>query len=147
MSDLPPLVGVTPVGKSVPMVIIREGRKQNIDIEIGELPAEDKAEAQQPDKKPQDESLLGMVVEELSAADRKKLSISKGVRVTKVEKGAARRSGILPGDIIIQVQGKDVESVGQFKDILAKIPKDKSVPILIRREDRSLFLALRRDTE
>jgi len=147
MSDLPPLVGVTPVGKSVPLEVIRDGKTKLINITIGELPVEEDKQAKTNERDKSDESLLGMTVENLSSEDKKNLSLSHGVRVTEVEKGAARRSGIIKNDIILQVQGRDVDNVEELKKFLANMPKDKSVPILIRRENRSLFLALRRDPD
>ncbi|MDX1408808.1 MAG: PDZ domain-containing protein, partial [Saprospiraceae bacterium] len=55
----------------------------------------------------------------------------------------ARRSGINKDDIILQIQGQDVKDVQHFKALLSDMPKDKSVPLLIRRDKRSLFVALR----
>ena len=48
MSDLPPLVGVTPVGKSVELEVVRDGKTRVIEVVIGELPGEKAALADSP---------------------------------------------------------------------------------------------------
>lgn len=144
MSDLPPLVGVTPVGKSVPLEIIRDGKTEVINVTIGELPSDDKLQASVSGARDGKESLLGMKVENLTSADKEKLSLSNGVRVVEVGPGSARRSGINKGDVILQIHGHDVKDVDHLKTLLAELPQGKSIPLLIRRDNRSLFLALRR---
>jgi len=43
--SLPPLVGRTPVGKRVKVVVVREGRRRTLTVRIGELPDEVDGEA------------------------------------------------------------------------------------------------------
>ncbi len=145
MSDLPPLVGVTPVGKTVDLGVIREGRTETIEVVIGELPAEEREIADSDEEQVEDRRLLGMVVKELGDQQRDALEIEGGVVVEDVAPGPASRAGIQNGDVIVQVQGKAVEGVESFEKLIDGIPEGKSVPVLIKREKRSLFLALRND--
>ncbi len=145
MSDLPPLVGVTPIGDTVALDVIRDGKKKIIKVTIGELPDEDQEIAEQKVDKTRLDEVLGMTVENLTPEQKKRFDIDAGVYVSGVEAGPARRAGIKSGDVVVQVQGKPVENVAEFKLLVENLPTDKSVPVLIRREQRSLFLALKND--
>ena len=50
------------------------------------------------------------------------------------------------GDVIVQLQGRDIDDVETLREIAEELP-EKSVPVLIKRENRSTFLALRKDSE
>jgi len=143
MSDLPPLVGLTPVGKKVPVEILRAGKSKTIELLIAELPAEDREVARSTGRANKD--LLGMSVANLDADEKKQLGVDYGVKVTAVDAGPARRAGINKGDIIMQIQGENVKNAESLRKLVDKLPPNKSVPILIRRDNRPLFLALRND--
>ncbi|MDH3640292.1 MAG: DegQ family serine endoprotease [Gammaproteobacteria bacterium] len=145
MSDLPPLVGVTPVGKTVDLEVVRDGKTEIVEVLIGELPGEDTAEAGAGKPEGDDRRLLGMTVKQLDAEQRKTLEVDGGVLVEEVTQGPASRAGIQEGDVILQIQGKPVNDVETFEKLVGELPEDKSVPVLIKREKRSLFLALRSD--
>jgi serine protease Do len=145
MADLPPLVGVTPVEKVVTLEVIREGRPMDVRVRIGELPGDsDQLLARTPAVE-QGVEVLGMTVENLSGEQKQQLQIERGVVVTDVEPGPAQRAGIVRGDVIVQIQGKDVSDVQGLRAIVDQLP-EKSVPVLIKRESRSTFLALRKGT-
>ena len=90
-------------------------------------------------------TVLGMTVEDLSQEQKSSLQLEHGVIVTDVEAGPAQKAGIMRGDVIVQIQGKDVVDAESLKQIVDELP-DKSVPVLIKRESRSTFLALRKDS-
>jgi len=145
-SDLPLEVGRTPVGRTVPVVVIREGKRKTLKVTIAELPAEEelagKAGKPHPDKVKTDR--LGLVVEKLSEAQRKDLGTGKrGVLVRKVGKGPAREAGIRPGDVILMINNQDVTDPAQFRKLVKSLPAGRSVPVLIQRGDAPVFLPLK----
>ncbi|MDJ0957543.1 MAG: DegQ family serine endoprotease [Arenicellales bacterium] len=142
MSDLPPLVGVTPVDKAVKLEVIRQGKTIDIEVTIGELPGDNELLAGL--ERPGEAEALGMTVEDLSDEQRNDLQVEHGVLVTKIVTGPAQRAGILEQDIILQIQGTSVTDTATFLEIIEKLP-DKSVPVLIKRDSRSTFLALRKE--
>ena len=143
MSDLPPLVGVTPINKAVELEVIRQGETIDIEVTIGELPGDNELLAGM--KQPEEETeALGMTVEDLSDEQRESLQVEHGVLVTKIVPGPAQRAGILEQDVILQIQGTSVTDTTSFVKIIEELP-DKSVPVLIKRDSRSTFLALRKD--
>jgi len=145
-SDLPLEVGRTPIGKTVPVTVIREGKRKTLKVTIAELPAEEelaeKTGQTHPDKVKTDR--LGLVVEKLSDAQRKKLGAGKrGVLVRKVIKGPAREAGVHPGDVILMINNKDVTDPAQFRKLVKALPAGRSVPVLIKRGDAPMFLPLK----
>lgn len=148
MSDLPPMVGATPVGEKAELQIIRDGKKKTVTVEIGELPAEGTQKAEEDKAEPAESGdlVLGMRLENLADEDSKKLGLDHGVKVTEVKDGPGKQAGIQAGDILLQIQGKRVEDVEQVRSLVDTLPADKSVPVLIKRDSRSLFLALKSAT-
>ncbi len=144
-SDLPVLVGRTPIGKSVNAKVIREGKSRTLNVKVGAL-TEDTELAGTPGK-PQvaKENRLGMVVESLNAEQRQRLNLEddKGVRVTNVAPGPALDAGIRRGDIILMLNNAPVKSAAQFEALIETLPTDKAVPVLIQRRNSPVFLALR----
>ena len=146
MSDLPPLVGVTPIGKKVDLEVIRQGESVNIEVTIGELPGESEQILTSRDPSKEGVQILGMTVKNLSAEQRKNLELDHGILVTEVEPGPAQRAGILKDDVILQIQGTSITDTDTFLEIVKDLP-EKSVPVLIKRDSRSTFLALRKNEE
>lgn len=142
-SSLPPIVGSTPVGKKVPVKVIRNGSKKNLSITLGELPEEGQKVASAEAAQATQDNRLGIKVADLSEDQRKELDLSAGVLVESVGEGAAGDSGIVEGDIILQLNNVEVNSVGEFEEITANLPVGKSVAILVQRRGGPIFLALK----
>ncbi len=143
MSDLPPLVGFTPIGETVKLEVIRGGKSRIVEVTIGELPEDEQQLAGRAGEQEADDRLLGMTVKNLTREQKKKMDVEEGVYIADVASGPASRAGIQTGDVIVQIQDKAVTDVDTFKKIVGELTSGKSVPVLIRRENRSLFLALR----
>lgn len=148
-SDLPPLVGNSKIDTKVPLEIIRGGKRKQLKVLIAKLPEEDKtasAENAGPQNEPPNE--MNLVVRELTQEQRKKLDLPEGgVMVDKVMQGPGSEAGIRKGDVILIVNNINVESVSQFEQLLAELPRDRSVPILIQRRGAPTFLAFKLDGE
>jgi serine protease Do len=86
---------------------------------------------------------FGFAVNELSTAERQRLDLDHGVRVRSVDDGPARDAGLLPDDVILEVEGRRAASVNDFDRLLAHAPKGRPLLLRIRRGAASLFLALR----
>ena len=127
------------------MTVIREGKNKTLRVTIAELPTEEELAEQGPVQKHKVESdKLGLRVESLNAEQRKQLELDKrGVIVRGVEAGPARSAGIRPGDVILMINGQDVTSAEQFAKLVKKLPRGKSVPVLIQRGEAPVFLPLK----
>lgn len=144
-SDLPIAVGNTPVGDVANVKVIREGKTIELKVRIAELPSEEKlASSDSREKEPVKANRLGIVVEELSADIRHRMDIKKGgVIVKDVTDGPAADAGIHSGDVLLKLNGHDISGVRQFRELLAKLPTNKPIPVLIQRNNSPIFLALK----
>jgi serine protease Do len=140
--ELPPLVGITPIGEKVKVKIIRAGNKQSIKVIVDLLPTE---AALASAKKPKKElNRLAIIVSDPTAEQRKRLELSKqGVLVQSVKQGPAQHVGIQQGDIILRIQNNVVRDVADFDNIVKELPAGQSVAVLIQRRGSPIFLALK----
>jgi serine protease Do len=139
-SDLSRLVGNTRPGTKVPVQVWRKRALKEIYLVTGELPAEDKVAFGSQDQKSY--SRGGLLLSELTPEQRKELKISGGLLVEEA-RGDAVRAGIREGDLILAVNNTEVHTVEEFRKLIAAVPVGKSVAILVRRGDSSLYLPLR----
>lgn len=142
MNELPRLVAVTPPGTKTTVKVLRGGKEINLPITVTELKEE--RFAAEP-METEDESSIGLVVEDLDPrlARRFGLKEPKGVVVVNVNPGsAAEEAGLRRGDVILEVNGKEIADVKAFQKMMAAQPKKSYVRLLVRREGRTLFLAV-----
>ncbi|HWR88440.1 MAG TPA: PDZ domain-containing protein, partial [Acidiferrobacterales bacterium] len=142
-ADLPPLVGQTAPGTRAKLGIIRNGQTKTLSITIAELPEETAENRPESPPGPERPGVLGMQLKDLTPAQRKQLGVSQGVLVEKVAEGPALKAGVRPGDVILQVQGRPMRSAAELRDLAPQLPRNKPVPVLVRRGAAALFLALR----
>lgn len=141
--ELPPMVGMTPINQQSTVKIIRQGETKSVSVTVGLLPEQElKIAEAKVETKPVNR--LGVVVVDLTDAQRAKLQISKyGVLVQNVSKGAARDAGIQSGDVILRIQNNVIRDVAEFDKIVKNLPAGKSVAVLIQRQGSPVFLALK----
>ncbi len=143
-TSLPSLVAATPIGRTVPVEIIRDGKTKTVEATIAKLdePAETSVAAEQKGR-------LGLTLRDLSPEERaqRELDRNTGVLVAGVVPGGpAAEAGIEPGNVLLRVNRKTVASVEAAKAEVAKTPDDKPVLLLVRPSeggDRFVTLASR----
>jgi len=138
-SSLPAIVAATPIGKTVPVEILREGATKTVSVAIGKL--NDQAAAMEPEH---EKSAWGLALQNLQPDDRAQMNLPKkeGVLVQAVVPGSpAADAGIQPGDVILQVNKVPVDSVKGVKAEAAKTKSDKPLLLLVRRVDGSTMYA------
>uniref|UniRef100_UPI00356500CB PDZ domain-containing protein n=1 Tax=Halomonas sp. TaxID=1486246 RepID=UPI00356500CB len=139
-TTLPRLVGEVTPGEEVELSVLRDGEKQPITLTVGEWP-DVVANQGDSDGGP---VRLGITVQSLSELERRQLGIKQGVRIVSVDPaGSAAAAGIRPGDVLMSIGQQSVESAEQLADMAANLPQEQVVPVLINREGRSYFVALR----
>ncbi|ERJ18280.1 serine protease Do protein [Salinisphaera shabanensis E1L3A] len=141
-ASLPPLVGTVAPGESASVTVLRDGEREEIDVEIEKLP-KDLAAATAPaeEEKPLEQP-YGLTLESLDTAARRELELDQGgVRVTDVADGAGAQAGLEPGDIVLAVGSRHVEDVAALRNALDNA--DGPVALLVWREGTRLYLAMR----
>ena len=143
--ELPPIVGMTQIDEKAKIKIIRQGDKEDLTVKVGLLPAQ--AVQMSASNLPETTvNRLGLGVIDLTDEYRQQLQVEKnGVLVQKVAKGIALDAGIQPGDVILRVQNVTVKDVADFNKIVAKLPVEKSIAMLIQRNGSPVFLAFKID--
>lgn len=143
-SDLPPMVGITPINDKATLKIIRQGETQLLHFNVGLLPDSPDQLAMSKSNSKAPENQLGIVVSELTPDQRQLLQIARnGVLVQEVMNGAAREAGIQRGDVILRIQNKVVRDLNDFDKIVKKLPTRVSIAVLIQRQGNPVFLALK----
>lgn len=142
--DLPRLVGATKVGSRASVTLWRRGQQMDVPVTIVEL-EDEKAPGgkDKPKKAPSGEvNALGLHVADLSPAQRRELKMEGGVLVEGAS-GRAATAGILPGDVILQVDNTEIKSASQFNGIVAKLDPKKSVALLVWREGVTAYIVIK----
>ena len=142
---LPPLVGMTKVGEAAKLKVLRQGSVKEITVKIGMLPDEDAPVVAAGEPSGGEKvNRLEITVTDLTSELREQLEVPKGgVLVQGVRSGPAYDAGIRRGDVILRLQEQAVKDVKQFNQLVKKLPKDKSVAVLVQRRGGSLFLAVK----
>ncbi len=141
---LPPTVAATQVGKRVKVKIIREGKIKELMINVGEMPPEVSGEVTTEETASEE---IGISVSDVTVelAQRYNISEKEGVVVTDVEVGSiADMAGIQIGDLIVEVNKKQIKNTKDFHRELLKVGKGKSVLFLIKRGNATIYVALRK---
>ena len=143
-SELPPIVGRTKIGKSVPVVVMRDNKEITIQTTVEELPeSEQLAQLETKTSRLVDER-LAIEVADLNNEQREELAIEQGgVFVVNVEQGPAALAGVRPGDVLISLNNKKLTDAKQFLDLAKSLTKNKAIPLLVQRGSGATFLALR----
>ncbi len=141
-ANLPPLVGLTPIGTDARLEVIRNGQARRVSIVIGALPQALPVRSLTRPEKPAGAASLGLALRDLTSHERRALGVSGGVFVSGVAAGPGAQAGIAPGDVILSLAQQPVDSVRGFMAILAHVPSHEPVPVLVHRNGSSEFLAL-----
>jgi serine protease Do len=142
MNELPRLVAATPPGTKATVKVLREGKEKTFPITVTELKEERFAKEA---AEPEEGNTVGLVVENLDPrmAQRFDLKEAKGVVVTEVMPGSAgAEAGLRRGDIITEVNSKAIPDVKAFQKLMAELPKKSFARFLVKREGRTLIVAL-----
>jgi serine protease Do len=132
-SDLPPLVAATPVGKAVPVKILREGKTMNINVTIAALKT-DKVAANDNPAESEGKQILNVAVAPVPTELREQLDLkSGGVMVADVRSGPAARAGIEEGDLLLKLDGKEITGPEQFTKLVKSLPRGKPISVLVQK--------------
>jgi serine protease Do len=146
--DLPPLVGQTPPGTKSTLTILRDGKKQDVGVTVGEMPRDKNALLASGDtEKPAARggaTALGLSVQDLDSETRQQMSLKQGegVVISNVTGSVAARAGLQPGDVILMVNQKKVGTAAAFRDAIKDAKPGDTVLLLVRHGDQSGFIGL-----
>ncbi|MBI5591525.1 MAG: DegQ family serine endoprotease [Deltaproteobacteria bacterium] len=139
--DLSRIVAATPVGETVAVRVMRDGKSLDIQAKVGEMEegSETAAEGDASHKS------LGVSVQNLTPQIAGELGLKKniGVVVTGVEPGsAAAEARVRTGDVIQEINRKPVKNVTDFMRKIDKTKAGETLLLLIEREQNTLFVTI-----
>jgi serine protease Do len=153
MRDLPKIVGDTPIGKDVPVIIIRKGKEETKTVRLGRLEDTPQQASVKTDAPAQEKSVvskaLGLDLSNMSDDLRKKFKIKdavKGVVIVGVDSGsAASEKRLNAGDVIVKITDEDVATPADVQKRIDQLKKDgkKTALLLVANAEGDVrFVAL-----
>lgn len=147
--ELVRMVGQTAVGKTVRVIVFRDGKTQTLKVVLGRREdAEAAAAVEDANPEPAVEEILGLTLSELSDELRGQLDLdvdSTGIVVMAVdEESSAFAKGLRAGDLITEAGQQTVKDIAAFEKRLdqAREAGRNSVLLLVRRQGQPRFVAL-----
>jgi serine protease Do len=144
---LPVLVANTAVGRSVPLVIVRDGARRTVAVTVGNLADSQEsrvASLGRPESRTSER--LGLALTEVTpeVAQRFGLQIEKGVIVTGVKPDSpAAQAGLAPGDIIREVNRVPVQGLDDVERGIASGPGGADQVLLrVEREGAQRYVVI-----
>lgn len=142
--DLTRKIGDLLPGVKITLSVWREGKTVKIPLVLGERSAEKVAQGRPgAPGGSQGEDVLGLSARPVAEAEAKALGLDRaqGLLVVEVTEGSlAAQNDLNAGDVILEANGKAVNTVKAFKDVIEGDGKEKGVVmLLIKRQGRNVF--------
>jgi len=149
--QLPSIVSNSPMDREVGVELIRDGEKKQIVVTLAAMDEPDTRLSRRRGRSQEDSAAenaldaFGINAQDLTQdlAEQLDLEDAKGVIVTRVVTGsAAEIAGLQRGDVILEVEGDEVDSTGELFHSLENT--DEGAVLLVRRDRNTLFIPLKR---
>ena len=150
--ELVQIVGNSPVGKEVPVEILRSGKMFDLTVVLGRRETAEAAAF--PDDgdaleggKPNTSNMLGMTLSEITPDMEESLGVEAGSGLVIVEVEAvseAQTKGLMAGDLITEAGQQKISSISDFEARVenAQQAGRKSLLLLVRRDGSPRFVAI-----
>ena len=150
--DLTRRVADSPVGQAVPVIVLREGKTETLQVTLGRREEAEAAEAvpaavDKPEE-PQEAEILGMTLAPITDEMKQTLDLpsdAEGLVVGKVDPASeAFAKGLRDGDIVTEAGQQKVVRLQDLEDRIAEASEAgrKSILLLVRRAGDPRFVAL-----
>ena len=143
-ADLPHVVGLIAPGTKVVAVIFREGKEQDLTVEVGGLGADEVASVNAGVAADGSISILGMRLVEADPAELSSIGLSGGVAVSEVDRGSpADEAGVMTGDVLTRLGNQPVGRIEDLDGLAEQLIPGSSVPARLIRGRSPLFIGIR----
>lgn len=148
------MVSQTPIGTTVKIKLLRQKKEIEVEVTVIELTkktAEASAENDESGEPAEVESnaLSGLAVRQLTPELARHFGYEadeKGVVVVKVDPASRiYEAGIRPGDVILQVNQKNTETLADYKKAASRLKAKERLLLLVRRKGQDLFVTIKPD--
>ncbi|WP_447972417.1 Do family serine endopeptidase [Nitrospira sp. Kam-Ns4a] len=142
-NSLSRLIASLAPGDTTQLEILRDGKRHVLSVALSERREATTVASVPPSKQ---DLKLGIDVQDLTAelAEKFKLKESTGVLITKVDQGsAAQVEGLREGDLIKEVNRKEVTTVREFTEAITRLKRGETVLLRVLRENRAFYVVLK----
>jgi serine protease Do len=144
-NELVDIVSVTPVGTPLDLTVIRNGKRDNFKVTVGDLSQvfADRFDSgkQSPQSTPEATTVsFGMSIQNLTDQSRSNLGIKEkgGVQVVEVDPDSfAEEVGLAAGDVILSINRQPVNSTDDIKKLQSALKPGDAVAFHVTRKPRT----------
>jgi len=148
--ELVRIVGNSPVGKEVPVAVLRDGDMADLTVVLGRRETSEAVAfpaSTQEDETPEQSEILGLTLSEITPelTDQFSLSVENGLVITAINpESEAASKGLLEGDVITEAGQEAIMTIADFEARIeaASEAGRKSILLLVRRGGDPRFVAL-----
>lgn len=143
------VVAATPVGKTVKVKLLRDGKDTTVEVKVTEQPKDiQRAGGDSTDEDTgRNTALAGLEVRNLSADVARQLGLppgTAGVVVTGLDGEApAAAAGVEEGDVIVEINRKTVRNINDYRKLADKLGKNDNALLLVVRRGNRFFVPVK----
>lgn len=155
-NDVQKYVLAKEIGSKIELELLRDGGKKNLSIKLERMPDTYGLAANEVIKSPGatgetgEVEKLGFKVEQLNEETAKNfgVSVSEGILVSSVKSGSpADKGGLMTGDVITQVNSKDVRTEKELIEAIRSGSRKNSSVFVVNRGGSPMFLVISKDED
>ena len=141
------VVGTKP-GTTVPVTVLRDTKRQTLNVTVDELDLAAEQSGRSGGQSPEEptETGFGMTLEPITPDIARQLGVPRGrggAVVSNVERRSpAFNAGVVPGDVILEVNRQPVSNISQVTRALQSIQQGTPVFLLIWRDAQTVFVTM-----
>jgi serine protease Do len=138
--ELSRMIAESPVGQEVEILALRKGSSKTFHVELSKRKDTELAQA---GATPEKNDAFGIAVANITPETARQFNLkdAEGVLVVGVEPDSTgEKAGILPGDIIREINHEEVNDVDAYKKKIAKIKSGETVFVYILRPNRGFMV-------
>jgi len=143
-------VGVIPPGNTVKLDVVREGKPRTVEVKLAERPDEREQTGRTPSRSSGEKEqgdLLGLSVQDVTPqlARRSQLDAStKGAVVVDVAPDSpASDAGLEPGDVVVEVNRRSVNSAADYRSAVKTVKKGDTVLVRVKHGQATQYVPVR----
>lgn len=136
------LVSQTKVGKEVKIVVIRDKKRINLNVKIGELIEKISSTEKNKDLK---DNWLGIEVENITPENKQKfdIKVENGVVITSIDQTSpVVDAGLQIGDVITKIENIPINNVNDFKNVQNKFKNNQDLLFTVKRGNINIWVVV-----